>query len=581
MTTVRELTSQAITDLIEYYKPVGNKIAQFEADINSLKDKTNSLVNVKQYGAIGDGQSHPLSTKYTTLSDAQKVYPHASALTDEIDWCAIQAAVNDVSGTVETEGGIVVLPKGTFLINKTITLLRGVQLVGMGFGRFSEGTTFQYMGTASVFKFSTAATAGIQLRNFRIRAASTDANYKNFTGIEVNCAELTQIYDVLIEGALRGMDVTGADKAIYLLRIDNIYIYDCAEEGIYVRGTGQWKNGIYIGVGDISNNKIGIRAAIGEGNVIEGKASEMGSNLQSNIRLEGGQWTIKGSLWSEGSPYGIEVTGGHHFIEGDIRNINKISVQGGHIECNGNQSYTAPPFKGFSEIALKYWFSFDEGSGQVAYDRSPSKLKASFRELPSWNTKQGYFSTTGSVSGANNRLELPLGKVDWAADWTVLVLGSGPNTQNMLALVNGSDTLTLRYFENGIQIISAFPSASYNNLDTFPNTKLTEGMDWAAISYDSVNKKMTTYTRSGKPVGSLNINIPATLSNPTAASIMRDQVCIDEFIVFNRVIDPHEIGFICNSKSLPNFGPPVLTSPNGTRFKLSISDAGAVSATQI
>ena len=41
-----------------------------------------------QFGAIGDGTSHQLSSIFGTLGDAQAVYPCAVALTDEIDWCA-------------------------------------------------------------------------------------------------------------------------------------------------------------------------------------------------------------------------------------------------------------------------------------------------------------------------------------------------------------------------------------------------------------------------------------------------------------------------------------------------------------
>lgn len=51
------------------------------------------VVSVKDYGAIGDGASHPLSTRYGTLAEAQALCPSATALTQEIDWCAAQAAI--------------------------------------------------------------------------------------------------------------------------------------------------------------------------------------------------------------------------------------------------------------------------------------------------------------------------------------------------------------------------------------------------------------------------------------------------------------------------------------------------------
>jgi hypothetical protein len=48
-----------------------------------------------EYGAIGDGNSHPLSERFSTLEDAQKIYPHATSLNDEIDWCATVSAMRN------------------------------------------------------------------------------------------------------------------------------------------------------------------------------------------------------------------------------------------------------------------------------------------------------------------------------------------------------------------------------------------------------------------------------------------------------------------------------------------------------
>lgn len=42
------------------------------------------------YGAVCDGSAHPLSNYYSTLGAAQAVYPAAVALSDQIDWAAIQ-----------------------------------------------------------------------------------------------------------------------------------------------------------------------------------------------------------------------------------------------------------------------------------------------------------------------------------------------------------------------------------------------------------------------------------------------------------------------------------------------------------
>ena len=76
------------------------------------------------FGAIWDGESHPLSERYATLAEAQVVYPHALALTDEIDWAATQAAINSVilewENTTGRFGKTVKLPGGSGRFNRAI-----------------------------------------------------------------------------------------------------------------------------------------------------------------------------------------------------------------------------------------------------------------------------------------------------------------------------------------------------------------------------------------------------------------------------------------------------------------------------
>ena len=57
-----------------------------------------SSVDPAYYGAIGDGSSHQLSNFFTTLADAQKIFPIVYSLKQEIDWVAIQTACNSGKG---------------------------------------------------------------------------------------------------------------------------------------------------------------------------------------------------------------------------------------------------------------------------------------------------------------------------------------------------------------------------------------------------------------------------------------------------------------------------------------------------
>lgn len=57
------------------------------------------------FGAICDGSSHALSTKYATLGDAQGYYPFVTSLTQQIDYAALKAMSNFALGADGSEHG--------------------------------------------------------------------------------------------------------------------------------------------------------------------------------------------------------------------------------------------------------------------------------------------------------------------------------------------------------------------------------------------------------------------------------------------------------------------------------------------
>ncbi len=58
-----------------------------------------------------------MTDRFLNLGEAQAEYPHATRLDNQIDWAAIQAAIN----TVSSFGGVVFIPPGTFLIDSPLT----------------------------------------------------------------------------------------------------------------------------------------------------------------------------------------------------------------------------------------------------------------------------------------------------------------------------------------------------------------------------------------------------------------------------------------------------------------------------
>ncbi|MBA1278126.1 hypothetical protein [Stutzerimonas stutzeri] len=79
--------------------------ATVQGEIDALNLRLSGVANTMSFGSIGDGSSHPLSERFATLADAQVVYPHAAALTQEIDFVAIQAALNAGKAVVHIPGG--------------------------------------------------------------------------------------------------------------------------------------------------------------------------------------------------------------------------------------------------------------------------------------------------------------------------------------------------------------------------------------------------------------------------------------------------------------------------------------------
>lgn len=81
------------------------------------------VIDVRDWGVIGDGTSRPLSGLFGTLALAQAVYPAAVALTDELDWAAFQSA-------------LVANPGARFVIHRSLVVLINRPLVPTSHSRW-------------------------------------------------------------------------------------------------------------------------------------------------------------------------------------------------------------------------------------------------------------------------------------------------------------------------------------------------------------------------------------------------------------------------------------------------------------
>lgn len=141
-TAVSSLGSAAFQDESVFVKqadlldPASNKNAYLIVwGKRRLSDRLSDEANPKDFGAIADGQSHPLSDRYATLAAAQVDYPFATSLSDQIDWAACQASLN-----LNTTKWYI--PDGHYILNKNLTRLTSINIVQDGLLDFSIGVGY-------------------------------------------------------------------------------------------------------------------------------------------------------------------------------------------------------------------------------------------------------------------------------------------------------------------------------------------------------------------------------------------------------------------------------------------------------
>jgi len=85
-------------------------------------------VSAGDFGAVGDGNSHPAHTRFKTIEACRLVYPHAVSLTDEIDWLAIQGAIDQAIYFLKIPQ--VRIPAGIYRLSAPLQLGYGVPFHG-------------------------------------------------------------------------------------------------------------------------------------------------------------------------------------------------------------------------------------------------------------------------------------------------------------------------------------------------------------------------------------------------------------------------------------------------------------------
>lgn len=205
---------------------IGTIQAGTSAYPRTQQDKNREVISIKDFGGIGDGTSHPLSSRYPTLLLAQAFYPFATTLTDEIDWAATQAAITDA---IATNRSVRVDDTATFVINRTVNVGRCKMFGGGDGSRFKPTMTD---GTPCILV--TAGTTFFSFEDFRIDNLLDQANYLTgavsgqvCTGIKIDVSGGTyasrfHIKNVMVRGCAIGADIKG-----FIGSIENLWLICC------------------------------------------------------------------------------------------------------------------------------------------------------------------------------------------------------------------------------------------------------------------------------------------------------------------------------------------------------------------
>ena len=152
------------------------------------------------YGAIADGTLHPLSEIYTTLSDAQIVYPLVTSLSQSIDYAALQKCVNQMN--TRGAAGMTCGGRGRFCINESVVINKTASVNEANkYIDFSGAEICTYQGTTILNNDTT-------FTDWSLTGVTISSNGLEFTGINTVQSTATYTMNNLIVGKKYAVSLT-------------------------------------------------------------------------------------------------------------------------------------------------------------------------------------------------------------------------------------------------------------------------------------------------------------------------------------------------------------------------------------
>ncbi len=342
-------------------------IAIFDDTDKALVVARNTIVyNVRDFGAIGDGALHPLSEEFSSLSDAQSVYPFVTSLSQSIDWAGWQKAALALNGS----GGTLFGGLGSYIFSDTLYVQSFTRVVGMSRdvctlkradNTFSANSLNSNNGRGAVVAVGSAIGTG-------------------YTG--ASRGQRVSFIDITIDGNKANQTFTGitshlyaAAHGIYCRHTDYVHVERCRvintpQNGIFGPGGGHWRilNSDWIGCGS-TNTAFDVGAGLTK-NAISVGASSQDAYLAYAI-----DYLIQGNYVDgardEGIMYGYAkdvIIDNNHVYNSIKKGIEGDHATGGGIGTPGNVIVTNNYVDGSGEEGIGI-SNGDNQHVQVAYNQ--------------------------------------------------------------------------------------------------------------------------------------------------------------------------------------------------------------------
>jgi hypothetical protein len=505
-------------------------------------------------------------TKYEVTITSQGAHSISETGYDSFD------STNAIKGAIAfvktLGGGKVKIPSGTFLVSSTISVPAGVFIEGVSANIWS-GASILCPITAGMtcLNFETV-TNGARLKDFIIQPRSTDPAYQNCTGIEVNGSEYVDIERVNARYCNIGWDLSAATRPLYLVNFTDISAEYNKAQGILVRSTGNFKNGITIKIRSLTNNNVGIECQDGSGSTLLGGTTEIGLNTEEGIKITGGVWTLKGYMWIENNDKGgttpkssgIYISSNAKvYITDDIYCVDNIECPNPNSLVNNTRAMSAtttPPRKKMP-ADYSFRFSFDETDSATFYSDNNSKtLSKLVGTAPAKDSSSPYGH---AVSGGDGVYTLTK---ELNHDWTLLLLTKmtgTPDNQYFIKFRNDANNDNFYLQKNyaggnsnaqaGFSFYSDNSGGYLGNMYSFDGFLISNYV-WLIMGYDATNKKINLYSSSGNLIKSFTFDF-TNYTGGLPWLMAFANMGIDECVMYDRILSAPEIQAITNLEFVP------------------------------